>query len=896
MGRRIGHKTDTAGGVLLRQLRYQPRMTFATAVRAILPRLVHICSCRRFSVFALALLLAVLSLFAAQQRLGVTTDTGRMFAASLPWKQQGDALTAAFPQNDGLLVAVIDGQIPEEAEATASALANTLRGEKHLFTQVTQPDASTYLQRNAFLLIDIKSLTDLLDRTIDAQPFLGQLVADPSLRGLFAALSLVAEGASRGIDAATLAPALVQFHTALAAAADGHPAPLSWENLLAGPLAKQAGRFRFVTAKPVLDYSSLQPGGAASAAMRRAAASLPYVVTHQARVRITGSVALDDEEFSSVAQGAALGLGLSFVLVIVWLFAAVRSWRLTVPIALTLVMGLLLTTGFAAVTVGTLNLISVAFAILFVGIAVDFAIQFTVRFRQRRHTHPEVIEALAETGRSSGAQILVASLATASGFLAFTPTKFVGVAQLGVIAGGGMLIAFICTLTLLPALLVQFRPRREKREVGVMMLRRLEPFVAPLHWPIIAVFGSLALAGAALTPSIPFDGDPLHTKNQHTEAVTTLDDLMDDPVTNPYTIEALLPSLQAASVLTPRLAALPSVQDVLSLNSFVPEDQPAKLAAIADANTLLGPTLAMPRSAKPASAADLRAACRTLDAKLRAVIGNLAPDHPLRAIAADLDRLQSAPDATLLAAGDAMVRFLPMQLDRLRTALAATPVSLADVPPDLRRDWMLPDGRARVQVLPKRGVNDSVSIRRFVAEVQPVLPGATGSAVWIVQSARTIVGAFKIAAISAILAIAVILAVALWRPLDVALVMLPLIVSALLTVLALRSAGISLNFANIIALPLLLGVGVSFNIYFVMNWRAGITRFLGSATARAVIFSALTTGTAFGSLALSAHPGTASMGLLLLISLACTVATTLLFVPALLAVVPRPRVIFGGTL
>ena len=842
-----------------------------------------------------AVLLAAASLYAASHRLGVTTDTGGMFAASLPWKQQSDALTAAFPQNDGLLVAVVEGRIPEEAEATAAGLAEALRRQPHLFGNVSQPDSSAYLQRNAFLLISIGDLTNLLDRTVDAQPFLGQLVADPSLRGLFAALSLVAEGARRGIDSAALAPALGQFHAALAAAADGHAQPLSWENLLAGPLAAQAGRFRFVTTKPVLDYGALQPGGAASAAMRAEAKRLPYVAGGQARVRITGSVALDDEEFSSVAQGAAIGLGGSFLLVIVWLFAAVRSWRLTLPIALTLVVGLLLTTGFAAVAVGTLNLISVAFAILFVGIAVDFAIQFTVRFRERRHSHPEVIEALAETGRGSGAQILVAALATASGFLAFTPTNFVGVAQLGVIAGGGMLIAFLCTLTLLPALLVQFRPRREKKEVGVMALRRLEPVVRPLHWPILAVFCSLALAGLVLTASIPFDGDPLHTKNQHTEAVTTLHDLMDEPVTNPYTAEVLLPSLDAVRAVAPRLQALPSVQDVLSLASFIPEDQPAKLAAIADAGAVLTPTLTPPPHVPRVGPADLRRATVALDDTLRAILPTLPAATPLRPLAADLDRLRAAPDAILLAANDALVAFLPMQLERLRTALSARPVTRADVPADLARDWMLPDGRARLQVLPRRGVNDSASIRTFAAQVQGILPEATGSAVWIVQSARTIVGAFRIAAGSAILAIALILAVALRRPLDVGLVMAPLMVSALLTVLVLRSLGISLNFANIIALPLLLGVGVSFNIYFVMNWRAGITRFLGSATARAVIFSALTTGTAFGSLALSAHPGTASMGTLLLISLACTVLTTLLFVPALLAVVPRPRVILGGT-
>ncbi len=223
--------------------------TVAGFVRAILPQLVQFCSCRRFTVIAVALVLAVLSLYVASHRLGVTTDTGKMFAASLPWKRDSAALAAAFPQDDGLLVAVIDGRIPEEAEATAAALADKLRANPKLFHAVAQPDTSDYLQRNAFLLIDIGDLTDLLDRTVDAQPFLGQLVADPSLRGLFSALTLVAEGAERGIGAASLAPAMAQFHTALAHAADGHPTPLSWESLLAGKLAQEAGRYRFVHRK-----------------------------------------------------------------------------------------------------------------------------------------------------------------------------------------------------------------------------------------------------------------------------------------------------------------------------------------------------------------------------------------------------------------------------------------------------------------------------------------------------------------------------------------------------------------------------------------------------------------------------------------------------------------------
>jgi predicted RND superfamily exporter protein len=201
---------------------------------------------------------------------------------------------------------------------------------------------------------------------------------------------------------------------------------------------------------------------------------------------------------------------------------------------------------------------------------------------------------------------------------------------------------------------------------------------------------------------------------------------------------------------------------------------------------------------------------------------------------------------------------------------------------------MLPDGRARVQVLSKAEARNSKGLAEFVAAVTAVAPDAGGPAVTIAATSATIVGAFRSAAIGALISIAIILYIALRRVLDMSLVLAPLLLSSLMTVLVIVLAGLMLNYANIIALPLLLGVGVSFNIYFVMNWRAGQISVLGSATARAILFSALTTGTAFGSLALSGHPGTASMGTLLLISLGCTLGASLVFIPALLAWIPSP--------
>lgn len=852
-------------------------------LRRLLTVLAEACRRRAGRVVLGGLVLALLAGTLAATRLGVSTDTDALFDATLPWRQREIANAAAFPQFNNLLVAVVEGATPEEAEATAAALAATLSADTAHFTFARQPDANPWFARNALLFLDEPDLAALLDSTIDAQPFLGQLASDPSARGLFATLALVAMGVDRGEKLDGFRPALAGFAEALTAAAAGAPTPLSWQRLLAGKLVEMAGPRRLVLAQARLDLGALEPGGAATTALRTAAAAIPAVRDGRATIRLTGPVALADEEFATVAQGVEIGMAASSVLVLLWLALAVRSWRLILAIVATLILGLTVTTGFAALAVGTLNLISVAFAVLFVGLAVDFAIQFCVRYREQRLATGDAALALPYTVVAVGPQIVLAALATAAGFLAFVPTSFRGVAELGLIAGVGMLVALASTLTFLPACLTLLRPRGEPVEVGYAWAARAESALLRIRWPVVAAFATLCLAGAALLPRLTFDSDPLHTKNPNTEAMTTLRALMDDPLTSPYTADIIAPSAAAADALLPRLRALPLAAEVVTLSSLVPADQPAKLPLIADAASILAATLAPRAAAAPVTAADLRLAVQTAHTEIARVLTKLPPDDPLRAIAAALATLATAPDALLLATNAALTRFLPDQLDRLRLALRAGPVTLADLPDSLARDWRLPDGRVRVLVSARPAAHDANGLHAFVDQLRDVAPQAGGSAVTIVETAATIVGAFRSAALFALAAIALLLLAVLRRLADVALVMGALLASALLTVVVAVLLPLPLNFANIVALPLLLGVGVSYNIYFVMNRRAGATRFLGTATARAVLFSALTTATAFGALAASGHPGTASMGALLLWSLGATLLVTLVLLPVVLA-------------
>ncbi len=826
----------------------------------------------------------------AAGHLGVTTDTGKMFSNSLSWRQAQIQFAKDFPQFNDLLVLVIDAQEPEEATATAAALADKLRADHAHFRSVTRPDASPFFAKEGLLYLDPNQLQALSDHLIQAQPFLGQLVADPTARGLFSALSLLGMGAAQGLaDLTPYDPVLRGFSATIRSALDGHPKPLSWQNLLGGGLSELAGKHVFVLAQPKLNFGALEPGGAATKALRDAAAQLPFVRSGQAQVRFTGSVALNDEEFATVAEGAALGLAGSVVLITLWLFLAVRTWRLIVPILLTLALGLALTLLFAAAAVGTLNLVSVGFGVLFVGIAVDFAIQFSVRYRERRHEIDDPAEAIRRTAARTGEQILVAAVATAAGFLAFVPTDFVGVAELGLIAGIGMLIAFVCTMFFLPAAITLFRPHGETGVIGFTWAVPLDAAVVRWHRAILAAFGAVAIAAIVLSPGLAFDANPLDTKNSNTEAMRTLLDLISSPVANPFTIDIMEPNVAAIAPTAQKLRALPSVLSLRSIDSFIPEDQKQKLAIIADTQQILEPTLSAPVASAPVTPNQIRLAAKTAYQQIEPALPKLKPNSPLAAIAEDLHALETAPDQVVMAVNEALTRFLPNELAQLSNSLSAEPVTLASIPQEVKRDWVLPDGRARIQVVPK-GINakSSKAISAFVSQVQQVAPNAEGPAVTIVATSHTIVNAFRSAAAYALAAIAVILLLALRSLRDAALVMAPLLVAGLLTLLVIVLMPFPINYANIIALPLLLGVGVSFNVYFVMNWRAGRRAVLASATARAILFSALTTGTAFGSLALSHHPGTASMGDLLLISLGCTLLASLVFIPALLASLRQP--------
>jgi hopanoid biosynthesis associated RND transporter like protein HpnN len=812
--------------------------------------------------------------------MSVDSDTGKLVDPSLPWQRASADIARQFPQDNHLLLAVVDGNTPEEASDVAAALAQRLASRPDLFSYVRQPDANPYFRRYGMLFLPESEVQDLTDHLISAQPFLGTLASDPSVRGVLDAVDLLAQGGLHAaVDPGKIDPAFATVGKAARAALEGRLAPLSWESMLSGRKASPGSRRHFVLASAALNFGQVESASQALAAIREAAAAAGAGPGSGTTVRVTGPVALDNDQLAVLSQGVAFTSALALGLFLFWLALGLRSLRTMLAVLATLAVGLVGCLAFAVGVIGPFNPVSIAFVPLFVGIAVDFGIQFSVRFAAERSAGSGV-EALARTALGVGPPLAVAAGATSVGFLAFAPTAYLGVRDLGIIAGVGMILALALNLTLLPALLTLLAPVSRAEAPGSELGRRLDAYLGKRRRTVLAVAFALVCLAAAEVPRLKLDFNPVDLQNPRAESVRTLFDLMADPDTSPYTIEVLEPRDDALAA-EGKLEALPGVARVLSVASFVPADQQPKLDLLSDAASLLGPTLS-PEAVKPApDPAQVLAA-------LARCAGDLAQlgargDGAAASLAATFRALVSrgASMAPLLESN--LAGGIGRRLDDLREVLHAGPVTLDTLPADFRRDWVAPDGRWRLQVFPRGDMRSNEALREFARTVRAVVPQAVGSAVEVDEWTRLAPRAFAEAGILAVVAISALLLAVLRSLLDVALVLAPLLMAGAMTLGAAALMGFSINFANIITLPMMLGIGVAFAIYFVMLRRSGEAGMLGSPTARGIAFSALTTGTAFGSLVFSRSPGMSEMGKFLSLALFFTLLCTLFVLPALLA-------------
>jgi hopanoid biosynthesis associated RND transporter like protein HpnN len=431
-------------------------LTFGnSAMPARLERVVAFSVGRAGLVITLALVLAVAGGVYTARNIGISTDTAEMLSPTLDWRIAYDEFKREFPYFSDTIVVVVDAATPELARETASAIAAKAQTSPH-FEAVFNPLDSPFLKRNQLLYLAIDDLESLTNDIAGSQAILGSLAAEPSLVKLLDLLNQIMTRDDTTPDSGRFVDTIAQ---AIGEVLNGDDVPMSWQNLTRSEAVDGAERLMF-TVTPKLDYAEILPAKPAMDALHSYIAELDR--NSSVTVRLTGAAALAHDELSAVIRGAEQAAILALTMVAACLIVGLRSGSLVVATLLTLCTGLVLTASAACLLVGKLNMISVAFAVLYVGLGVDFAIHVGLRYRElcgELSKTRAVIYATSHIGES----ILLCAITTAIAFFAFIPTEYRGVAELGLISGVGMLIALATTFTLLPALLSRLPPPRAAR-------------------------------------------------------------------------------------------------------------------------------------------------------------------------------------------------------------------------------------------------------------------------------------------------------------------------------------------------------------------------------------------------------------------------------------------------
>ena len=811
----------------------------------------------------------------AATTLRIDSDSSRMLSPDLPAQRAAHRLNAAFPSLKASILVTLKARQADLADLAAIALTRELRTHPERIASVFAPSEDPYLAAHGFLYLDEEAVDEMFTRLSKSSNLLAHLRADQSLEGFVQALHeavLLAKRAEIGTDA--LERLFAETASVLEAQTLGRPRIFAWSSVLDDEPSGTVTRMIAVT--PVLDRTRLSPAKPALHTLRTAIAGLPEHLTVGVEIRVTGEPALRTDEMASVTGTIGLSLAASLALVAVLLWFGLGGGRRLALTLGALVVALVLTTGYTALAIGNLNLISIAFIVLMVGLGVDFAIHVIAHISEEHRAGNDVAQSIVLTGQRAGLALVLAALTTALAFLAFAVTDFIGMAQLGQIGAGGVILAFLTAITLIPAVLALAPGLAEGPTQRA--LAPPAPRLAP--WILLGI-AVLALWPASLAR---FDADPMGLRNPNSPSVLAFRALALDPDTSPYRASVMVGSAAEADRIADQLADLPEVAGAINLGDLIPEKQDRKLMML----DLAAPSLDHAVAGQPTELTGERIATND---PLASFAEELAPmegmaDRLSRAIAAYAAIRSGETDKAL---ADRLFLAYGLMVDRLGAMLNADTVSAATLPEIMRERFLTEDGIYRIEVLPRDDLGDPENARAFARAVRVVAPAATGPPLQLTAAGDTVAGAMLTATLLAAAMTALVTLLATARLSDTLAVLAPLIVAGILTAAFSTLTGVAFNYANVIVLPLMIGIGVDSGIHLALRARRAPGAVFATSTPRAVVLSALTTIAAFGTLAISDHRGTASMGLLLMASIAFTLISVLVLTPALVQWTSRNR-------
>lgn len=837
------------------------------------------------------IVVTILAAVFAADNFKVNSSRGGLIDPDAPFRRPFETFQEAFPVYKQVILVAVEGESAQATADAAVALHDRLLERSDIFINVFTPVAEQFFRDHALFYLDTEDLEDVTEQLANAQPALTALAKDPSLNGLFSLLETALEAYGRGEK---LPSSFVQLMDRISDTGDaslsGAEGELIWDEAVVG--GEFGPKTQIISVQIREDFSEFLSARDAIETIRRAAVDLGLTPENGISVTLTGNIPLAFEEMQAVAASIGAAGVLSFVLIALILGLGVRSVRIIVAILLTLSVGLVWTVAWAMASVGEFNMLSASFAVLFIGLGVDYAIHFSLRYQQALEEGGAHLDSLKTAGSSVGGAVGLCALTSAIGFFSFVPTGYKGVAALGIISGGGMVLAVFASLTVMPILLALMGdPKLQTWRLSFARAGRSLDAVVRKNARAITVLAVMIAAGATLLATrSTFDFSTLTLKDQDSESIATLKKLQDEGIVTDYSAILVADNLAAVPHIQKRLLELDVVKGVQTPDDFLPTDQDYKLRLLEETYFLLLPALtATPRSSvltpreRLTTVSDVKttlskaASNQDAEGQFKQSADRLARTLTRLAESDDRDALLEDFEKRLTANSYETIEFL-------RTALQVDFVALDDLPPGVRSRVVAADGRARIVGLPVEDLTNFAAMERFVDNVTRAFPEATGRPILEAGVGDIVVQSFQVAIGIALSAIVIVLLITVRHVSDTIFILFLLLLAVSLAAATGVLADISFNQANIIVLPLVVGLGVHNGIHMVMRFRedGSLEKLMMSSTPRAVILSTLTTIAAFGALATSIHQGIQSMGQLLTISMVYLLIATIIILPALL--------------
>ena len=871
----------------------------------------------RYSILVIAasLILAILSLWVTAQKLTFKTGRGDLVAKGLPYVKLYKNYRAQFEDLSGMVV-VVEGENPADMSGFAEALEKKLQAQPHLFSKVVYKIDTSYFRSRFLLYLDQYELETLTLKLEDHQGFLGSVNIAPGLHPLLSRINaeissgmvdylltdfLGGEEESEDEADLSLLIRLLEEMTRFLTGETSYRSP--WQALFKGGdeslreqgyMVSKNGELLFVLIVPNDDETSFTGYKDAVEQARQVIAEtrkdFPGVT-----VGLTGEDVISSDEMVTTQSDVETASKIALAGVALLFIIAYQGVVKPLLAVFCLLLGLSWTMGFTALTIGHLNILSVVFTTILIGLGIDFGIHILERFKEERQQGNEILPALQKTLQGTGKGNFAGAITTAIAFGAMVLTDFIGIVELGWIAGWGILFCMVAMLLVLPALItVEEKWRKPSYTQTKSTTATQRGWVDKLfdhYYLIIGVCTVLVLIASLSLKDLRFDYNLLNLQAKGTEAVQYEMKILESAGRSAWSAAILADSFKEIQEKERQLKALPTVARVESISAVIPDNQEENAQIIREN---LAPLL-RDLEVEPE---DVDFSWKALNKTLKGIQFKLQGREE-----DDLDPVQMAgnrvrnfreqsqkmePDlAEKRLQNFSQLLFADYRnlMEELKANADVKLVKLEEIPETLRKRYISQKGKYVAHIFPSVDVWDLDERKKYLDDLRSVDPNVTGTAIHMFESTRLMTEGYVNGGLYAMTAI-IIYVFFLFRNLrTVFFVLLPVLVGSIWTIGIMELIGLKLNMANLVILPLILGIGVVNGIHITHRYREEEDKhasILGKSTGQAVLLSSLTTMIGFGSMMVANHYGVFSLGMVLTLGVFNCLIASVTFLPALL--------------